>query len=361
MEKTETQENKVNDEIRSPARLWWLLTTAFAIAIVLGLGTLEAIRLLALPLAVLTFGITLATALAPMVSWLERRMPRLLAILLVYMVMLIVIVGLVWAVIPSLVAQLADLGSRLPDWADHAQEFINNWRGNLPGNSFTDSLLSQLSKLGPTLLSLPVTITSSIFSILLIIFISFYMLSEASTMQHFLLSMFPRERHSHILAVSVSMAQAMGGYIRGVVINGAIVGFLTFLGLLILHIDFAVAFGVMAGLLELLPVVGPIVSAIIIVGLTLLQSPGQALAALIFMIVMQQVENNVLVPHIMRSQTDVSPLLSILALFAGGAIGGLMGAVIAIPVAAALRVLVRQVLAPAVRKQTGAESVNTDS
>ena len=147
----------------------------------------------------------------------------------------------------------------------------------------------------------------------------------------------------------------MGGYIRGVVINGMIVGFLTFVGLFIFGIDFAVVFGVMAGMLELLPVAGPILSGVIIVGLTLLQSPGKALAALIFIFVLQELENHILVPNIMRTQTDISSLLAVLALFAGDAIGGLLGALIAIPIAAALHVLVKQVLAPAIRKQTQAE------
>lgn len=339
----------------STSKLWWLLTTALAVALVLGLGTLEMIRLLALPLALFIFAVTLAAALAPIVSGLELRIPRLLATVLTYLVVLILLGVLIWAVIPSLVEQVQDLGSILPDLSERARELLNRWGGNLPGDSFTNTVFSQLSLLGPALLRLPLTITSVLSGILLIVFISFYILQESSRMQGFILSLFPEERRARVDEVLVEIGQAMGGYFRGVVINGVIVGFLTFVGLLVIGIDFALAFGALAGILELVPIAGPIVAAVIIVGLTLFQSPGQALAALVFMIVMQQIENNVLVPHIMRSQTDVSPLLSILAIFAGGAIGGLLGALIAIPIAAALRVLVRQVLAPAIRRQTGAE------
>lgn len=339
----------------SYSKAWWLITTAIAVAIVLGLGALDLVRLLAVPLAVLIFGLTLAAALAPMVAWLERRMPRPLAILLVYLLVIVLLVALVWAIVPSLVQQVQDLGNRMPDLIERARQFINRWRGNLTGDSFTNTLFSQLSNLGSLLLRLPLAVSTAIFNILLILFISFYILLETSGMQRFLLSLFPEERRPRINELVTTMAQAMGGYIRGVVINGVIVGALTFVGLLIIGVDFALAFGVMAGLFELVPVAGPIIAGLIIVGLTFLQSPGQALAALIFMVILQQVENNVLVPHIMRSQTDVSPLISILALFAGGAIGGLMGALIAIPIAAVLRVLIRQVLAPAIRRQTGAE------
>jgi predicted PurR-regulated permease PerM len=299
--------------------------------------------------------VTLAAALEPVVGWLEGRMPRLLAIILTYLVLLLLLGALIWAVIPSLVAQVQDLGSAFPNLIERARSFIERWSGSLPGDSFRNTILSQLSSLGPTLLRLPLTATSAISGLLMVLFISFYLLRESSRMQDFLLSLFPDDRRGSIHEVMTAMGQAMGGYFRGVIINGVIVGIITFIGLLIIGIDCALVYGALAGILELIPIAGPIVATIIIVGLTLLESPGQALAALIFMVILQQVENNILVPLIMRSQTEVSSLLTILAIFAGGAIGGLLGALIAIPVAAALRVLVRQVLAPAIRRQTGVD------
>lgn len=345
----------------SYTKVWWLLMTAVAVALVLGLGTLEAMRLIALPLAILIAAVTLAAALEPVVGWLDGRMPRLLAIILTYLILLLLLGALIWAVIPSLVAEVQDLGSAFPNLIERARSFIERWSGRLPGDSFRNTILSQLSSLGPTLLRLPLTATSAISGLLLVLFISFYLLRESSRMQDFLLSLFPDDRRDRIHEVMTAMGQAMGGYFRGVVINGVIVGIITFIGLLIIGIDFALVYGALAGILELIPIAGPIVATIIIVGLTLLESPGQALAALIFMVVLQQVENNVLVPLIMRSQTEVSPLLTILAIFAGGAVGGLLGALIAIPIAAALRVLVREVIAPAIRRQTGAEPRESES
>jgi len=343
------------------SKIWWLFASTVAVGIILGLGTIEIIPLIALPLAVLIFGVTLAAALAPMVSWLERWMPRLVAMLLVYLLLLILLGGLIWIVIPSLVSQVEDFSSRIPDLVDQVMEFVNRFRGNLPGDSFASTVISQLSGLGSVLLSLPLTITSAISGMLLVLFISFYILLETTDMEIFFLSLFPEGQRSRAREVVSAMVQSMGGYVRGVVINGIIIGAVTIVGLGFLGVNFALAFGVLAGILELVPVVGPIVAGLIIVGFTLFQSPGKALIALIFMIVLQQVENNVLVPNIMRNQTDVSPLLSILALFAGAAIGGLIGALIAIPIAGALRVLVRQVIAPAIRNRTGSERHGVDT
>lgn len=355
MERTETENGKNGLTGLSYSMVWWLLASALAVAIIVGLGTIQIFPLIAVPLAVFVFGLTLAAALQPMVSWLERWMPRLVAMLLVYLLILALLAGLTWIVVPSLVDQIQDFASRIPDLTDRAMEFAERLRGNLPGDSFINTVASQLSGLGGILLRLPLTITSIITGMLLVMFISFYMLLEAGDIQKFFLSLFPRERRSHVSEVASAILQSMGGYVRGVVINGVIVGVLTYVGLELLGINFALTFGVLSGVLELVPVIGPIVAGAIIVGFTLLQSPGQALIALIFVIVMQQIENNVLVPNIMRNQTDVSPLLSILALSVGAAIGGLMGALIAIPVAGALRVLVRQVIVPAIRSRADIE------
>lgn len=355
MNNPEAREPRPNITELSYPKVWWLLATAIAVALILGLGALEAIRLLALPLALLVAALTLAAALDPVVAWLENRMPRLPAIILTYLVVLILLGALIWAVIPSLVEQVQDLVSRLPDLTERARALIERWDGNLPGDSFTNTIFSQLSRLGPMLLRLPLTLTSIISGILFVLFISFYILREVSRIQGFILSLVPQGRQARVSEVLDKMGQAMGGYFRGTVINSVIVGLATFVGLLLIGIDFALVFGALAGILELIPIAGPIVATIIVAGLTLLQSPGQALVVLIFMVVLQQVENHILVPNIMRTQTDVSPLLTILALFAGGAIGGLLGALIAIPIAAALRVLVLEVIAPAIRRQTGAD------
>jgi predicted PurR-regulated permease PerM len=336
---------------------WWLFATSIAVALILGLGTLAAIRLLALPLAVLILSLTLAAALEPVVSWLGDRIPRLLAIIIVYLVVVVLLGGLLWVIIPTLVDQIVDLANRIPELIERSEDFLNRWNRRLPGDTITDTLMSHVSDLSSSLLRLPLTISTAIFGFFLILFLSFYVLLEISRMEGFLLSLFPAERRTRVREIVASMGDAVGGYVRGSIINGVIVGFLVFFGLLILNVDFAIAFGVLAGILELIPTMGPIIATIVIVGLTLLQSPGQALAVLIFLVVLQQVENHILVPNIMRSQTCISPLTTILALFAGGAVGGLIGALVAIPIAAALRVFIQKVVAPAIRGRTGADPV----
>ena len=341
----------------SRARAWWLITTAMAAALILGLGTLEVIRLLALPLAVFIFAVTLASALEPLVAWLEQNIPRGSAAVVVYLLLILFLGLLIWLIVPSLVTQLQDLGVLLPDLFDRARHLIDNLRGNFVGDGITNSVFSQLSKLGPFLFRLPLTITSGLAMVILILFTSFYLLLEAGSLWASLLSLFTEKGRASIDKTGHDMSQAMGGYIRGVAIDSLILGFLTFIGLELLGVEFALAFGVLGGLLAMIPVIGPVTTGIITVTLTLLQSPEKALWVLIFLIALKQFEGHILVPNIIGTQTNVSPLIAILALFAAGAVGEFLGALIAIPIAAALRVLFQQMLAPAIRERTGAKLV----
>ena len=152
------------------------------------------------------------------------------------------------------------------------------------------------------------------------------------------------------------MAKEMGGYFRGALINGLIIGILTSLGMFVIGVNYALVLGLIAGTLEFIPVIGPIIGAVPMVLIALLQSPAKALIALVFAIALHQLESGILVPNIMRTQTSISPLLVLLALTAGLSIGGVFGALVAIPLTAALRVLIIELVFPAIRHRTGVQA-----
>ncbi len=355
MDTTKTQKSRTRLARLSMPRMWWLLASAIAVAIALGLGTLTIVRALASPLSVLILGFTVAAALEPVVARLEQRLPRLLAIVIVYAIIAMLLAGVVWAVIPPVWGQLQGFGTGFPDIASRARQLLPPSIGNLFGDSLSKALKSQLAGGAQGASgSVPMAITTGLVDLIVMVFISIYTLLGKSGMRDFVLSLLPEVRRPRVHEVMGSMADSMGGYVRGAVVNGVIMGALTALGLLILGIRFALILGVLTGLLELVPVIGPILAGAIIVALALLQDPTRALEALIFMIALQQLEGHILVPNIMRSQTDTSPVLSIVALLAGAEIGGLLGVAVSLPIAAAVTVLVRQVIAPAIRRQTGA-------
>jgi len=324
-----------------------------AIELALGLGLLALVWVLARPLALLTLGISIAAALAPMVAWLARRVPRLLAIVLVYLVVLLLLAGIGWIIIPQLVNQAREISFRAPALIREMQDLFAQG-DRIFGVSLMDTLLPQVGQFSALLISMPVRIISSLFDILLVLFISVYLLIEAPTIRRFLLSLFPAGYQKRVDGLVMDISQAMGGYVRGTVLTSIAVGFLTYLGLLVIGVDFPLVFGLLAGLLEVIPYLGPLIAAVPILIVALLESPVQGLVALIFLFVLQQFESLVLRPNIMHTQTAVSPLLVILAIIAGSTLGGLLGVIVAIPLAAGLRVVVKEVIAPAVRRYTTA-------
>jgi predicted PurR-regulated permease PerM len=177
---------------------------------------------------------------------------------------------------------------------------------------------------------------------------------SAISLRGYFLTLFPITEREQVDLILREISMAMGGYIRATVINGVIIGGLTFVGLFFIGAQYPLVLGLAAGILELIPIVGPIISGILVVAITLLQSPTLALIALIYMFLMQELEGNLLVPNVMGRQTEISPLLAILALYAGAAVGGLLGALIAIPAASAAQVLVRELFFPIMRQWTRA-------
>jgi predicted PurR-regulated permease PerM len=332
---------------------WWWLAGAIIIGLLIGLGSLDLIRSLARPIFLLIFGITIATALEPIVQFLESRIPRGIAIVLVYLVVVGLAVGIGFIVIPPLVSQAKLVGDRVPELADRARGYLQNLSFIDIGN-ITDTLTSELLGLSSTIVSLPIFIGSSLFDFIVILFISIYWLLQTPSMRRFVLSLFPEGQSVEVSEVLAKMGSSMGGYIRGSVITGFITGTMTYLGMLIIGIDYAVVLGLISGVFELIPVVGPILSGVVIVIFALLQAPQLAIFALLYIIAMQQIENHILVPNIMRSQTNISPLIVMLALLGGAALQGLLGALVAIPLVGAFSVLVTEVIAPKIRRWTGA-------
>lgn len=332
---------------------WWRWVLAGSVALVLGLGSMRVFTLLGRPIALLLLAITLAAAVAPLVQRRPERIPRVVASLGVYALALGVVVGIGWLVVPPLVDQSQDFVDQIPDLVDSAQLWLHRW-DQISQGSIIDTLAQQLGSAGSSLVSLPLRIFSSLFDFLLVLVLSIYILIEGPDLLDFALSLFPDRQRDSAREVFQAMGRAMGGYIRGTLINSALVGLITYLGLMLIGVEFPLVLGLISGIAEIVPIAGPVIASIIILFIVILQSPELALIVLVFLIVMQQLENNLLVPKIMERQADISPLLVLVALFIGNTLGGPLGAIVAIPVAAALSVLVTRVLAPAIRHWGGA-------
>jgi predicted PurR-regulated permease PerM len=342
-------------ESSAESRSWWWYTTLGAMSLALGIGLLLLIYLFIRPLGMLVIGISIASLFSPLVALLERRLPRILAIIVVYLGVMILLVGIGMIVIPPIVAQAQVVIAQVPVAFSQLQGLIQG--GNIQFyNNLISQLASYISSHSSNLVSVPVAFISTLLDSLIVIFISVYGLILAPGLRDFIHSMLPEPQAGQAASVAGQMAKEMGGYFRGALINGLIIGILTSLGMFVIGVNYALVLGLIAGTLEFIPVIGPIIGAVPMVLIALLQSPAKALIALVFAIALHQLESGILVPNIMRTQTSISPLLVLLALTAGLSIGGVFGALVAIPLTAALRVLIIELVFPAIRHRTGVQA-----
>lgn len=325
-------------------------------------------------LAPFIIGALIVYLLDPAVGWVSRlrigrrAVPRGLAVLIVYAVVLIVLVQGLRLLLGPLVSQLLEYVRNLPALIASLQAMLDELARtyqaiDLPPavREFIDDALADLGSgaggidfgsLLPVARSLAST-AASFFGYLIIPVWAFYVLKDRVRLQQQFLGSLPASWREEVWTLLTIMERVFGRWIRGQLLLGLIVGVLTFIGLMVLgwlvdprFIEFAVLLAVIAGVLELLPIIGPIIAMIptLLVALTTGDPGLAAVGVLVLYIGVQQVENNVLVPKIQGDAVELHPSVVIFALIIGGAIAGLLGAILAIPITAAARDVYRYLM-----------------
>lgn len=310
------------------------------IAVFFGVWFLWAIRdILVLFLIVLIF----VAAMSPVVDRWSTRMSRPLAIGLLYGIVVALVVLALSLVVPPLVIQMRDLARNLPDYVQQL----------LPSGSVRDlitlsqtsiaNISNQLANLGASLYSTTSAFITGVFSIFTIFVLTFYFLLEEKGARKFFLSLVPdQERRQRIVDAVEKIGLKMGAWVRGQLLLMLIVGLLDLIGLFIIGVPYALTLGVWAGLTEIIPYVGPILGAIPAVIIAFGESPLKGFLVIGLFAVVQQIEAQFLVPKIMQRAVGLSPVVIILAILIGAKLMGLLGVVLAVPLAAGLAVLLKE-------------------
>ena len=316
-------------------------------------------------LAPFAVGILIVYLLDPVVERLARvqvggrRLPRALLILIVYLVATLLLVELVFLLVGPLIEQIRAFVKDVPGYVDDLNgrftELLGWWnRLDLPADikAAVDKALSDLvanvGSIIPSILrpvfSSVLGFVGSIFGYLIIPVWTFWILRDRPRIVRAFDRAVPVEWRADTWAALGIVRRVFGSWVRGQLILGLVVGVATFIGLMVLGtlVDpvfsrYAVLLAVIAGILELLPVIGPIIAAIPAILLGATAGVPAMVAALLLYFAIQQVENTILVPKIQGDATDLHPAVVIFALILGGAVAGLLGAILALPVAATLR------------------------
>jgi predicted PurR-regulated permease PerM len=278
----------------------------------------------------------------------------------VYLILIGIVGGALWWVVPELGTQAMNLARRIPDVVDQVTEVVDEVSSAADGTgmpaieNLRDTLGSVAASLTNAIVTFSGTLVSSIAQILLVVFMSAYWLIGRSALFGFIRSLAPPSEQNAISGTLDAFSETVGGYVRGVAISAMMIGILSYIGLTIIGVQYALVLALVAAFGELLPIIGPILSAVPAVAVALFDSFQTALIVAVFYLILQQIESNIISPNVMSNQADVPPLLTIVAISAGGTIGGILGALIAIPFAGMLKVIVVQIVAPAIRRWTGA-------
>jgi len=313
-------------------------TVIFTIALLLFLWFLYQIRHI---LVILFVGIILMSALNPIVEKLEKlKIPRLLAVILIYLI-IFGFLGLILAgIIPPLVNQTKILISRFPSYYRSLESL------GIDGeilNSQLETLLNRLSSISFDLIRLTVEFLGNFLVVFTLIFVSFYLLLERKNLNEYLEKLFG-PANVKVGKVIAKVEKRLGEWVRAQITLMLIVGVFCYFGLVLLGIEFALPLALLAGILEIVPNIGPTLSAIpaILAGMAISPLMGLAVAALYFLV--QQLENHIIVPQVMKKEAGVNPLITILALGAGFKIGGTIGAILSVPFLILIETLLKEVL-----------------
>jgi predicted PurR-regulated permease PerM len=327
-------------------RLWTIWMTALCVILLWAAYLVRDVLLL-----IYISGL-LAVGFSPIVRLIERqrflpigtqRFPRWLAILILYLFILGVLTGIGFLIVPPLVHQAQQLWSALPDMFDKAQTFLVE-KGLLRQRmTMTEVVASTPMSHGgeavTTVFGALVGVVGGIFGTVTILILTFYLLVEAQQLRATLLRLFPVERRKRADAASRDITIKVSAWLGGQLLLGAMVGGSSALGLWLLGVPFFYVLALISGIGELIPIVGPVLSAIPALAVASSISLKTVLFVLIFFIVQQQFENHVLVPKVMARQVGVSAVTVIVSLLIGVKLLGILGAILAVPTAAILQVL----------------------
>ncbi|MEO3791081.1 AI-2E family transporter [Nonomuraea sp. B10E15] len=329
----------------------------FLFGLVGGLGVLTAIAIAQMvvnslsTIILVVVAMFLAVGLNPAVEALQRwGLARRAAISIVFTGVIVAFVLFGLAVVPPVSKQLSEFIEAVPGYITELS--------NHPTLRQIDAdyqVLPQLrtfvtSTLGPSLatgiMGAGLVVLNGVFTTVTLLVLMLYFLGSLHTIKDYLLKLVPASRRERTSAISEEILTGIGGYVAGNVLISVIAGVVAWIFLSIVDVRYALALALVVALLDLVPLVGATIGAVFVSLVALLQSLPAGIACAIFFVLYQQVENYFIYPKVMKRSVDVTPAVTVIAALFGGALLGIVGALLAIPVAAAISLIIREVVLP---------------
>lgn len=326
------------------------------VGLALTIALMWALYLVRNALLLLYVAALVAIGLAPVVASVERlrvrrkrrlRLPRWAAILAIYLALIGAVVGVGMLIVPPLLTQARDFWTALPDLLQRGQQWLVD-RGLLAQPLSVREAIKQ-SPLGggdvvKTVLDTLWGFVGGVFGVLTILILAFYFLVDSDNLVRTFLRLFPSNERRRVADACQSVATKVSAWLAGQLLLAGIIGSTAAVGLWLLGVPYFYVLALIAGVGEMIPVVGPLLAAVPAIAVALSVSPSTALFVAVFFLIQQQLENHVLVPKVMERQVGVSAVVVIVALLVGGSLLGIVGAILAVPTAAILQVVFQELV-----------------
>lgn len=354
-------------------------TVLFTLAVLLGLWLLGQLTSV---LVRVVLAIILAAGMKPLVdrltaSELQRQgwwtPPRGLVVLVVYLVTIMLVSTAGGLILQVVVVEVQNLVNGIPVYAPRLVALVNDLLDLIPGgrDMVADfDIGGQLSGIVSQVFGVVgqavfvfrqvLGLLSGLLDVLMILLLALYLTTDGPRIGRYLRTFLPPDRHAQASRITSRIFVRLGGWVSGQILLCVIIGLVSWVGLTLIGVPYAVVLALIAGILEAVPNVGPIIAAVPAVLVALLYSPWQALLVAILYILIQQLENYILVPRVMSRAVELHPLAVLLALMVGGELMGVLGAVLAVPVTAAISVVVDEIRSERLAPSVDAEDVVSD-
>jgi predicted PurR-regulated permease PerM len=305
------------------------------------------------PLLLIYVAALVAIGLSPIVNWIQqhrrtpRNMPRWAAVLVIYLLFIGIIVAIAMLVFPPLIAQARALWAELPEYMHRGQQWLVD-RGLMSRELSIQEAVEQApgSKTDAvgTIIGAVWSVVGGLFGLVTILILAFYLMVDSSNIVNAFVRLFARGRRQRVRDACESVTTKVSAWLGGQLLLAGIIGGSAALGLWWMGVPYFYVLALVAAIGEMIPIVGPLISAIPAVAVGFTVSPSIGIGVVIFFFVQQQIENHLLVPKIMERQVGVSAVVVIMALLIGGSLLGIVGAILAVPTAAILQVLIQELV-----------------
>jgi len=300
-------------------------------------------------IALVFVAVVLAAALDPFVDFFQKnKIPRAVSILVIYLVIFAVFSLVIVLLIPPVSEQVGQLAKNLPDYYERVLLGINEIRdGGGQSATLPEALGSLSDNLAEATKGVFTTLTGifgGLISLISVLVIVFYLVVEEKGLKHFIRFVTPNQYQAYVTNLVDRIQVKMGLWLRGQLTLMLIVGLMTYIGLMIMGVKYALLLALIAGLTEIIPFVGPFIGAVPAIFIAFSDSWVKAILVGVLYIIVQQLENHILVPKVMQKSVGLNPVIVIVAILIGGKLGGIIGALLAVPVAAMISVFLSDLM-----------------